>query len=143
MAVSHRSSGAWLISLVLGIITAMVLLWALQMLIHFGQTVADDLRYGRPRTTNVDHLVGHERGKTPSHFTAINLDGQIYIIEIPGGNPGASHLLVGPRLIGDGAELVLVTLSFVGDPQHPDLLIIAAGTQTRFRNTGRTYEPDA
>jgi hypothetical protein len=113
------------------------------MLIHFGQTVADDLRYGRPRTTNVDHFVGHEANHVPSHFTALNLGGQIYVIEIPGGNPSSSRLLVGPRLIGGGADLAPVTLSFVGDSQHPDLLIEAGGIQTRFRNTGSTYEPGA
>ncbi len=139
---AHRAALVWWIYLVLGMITAMGLLWALQTLIHFGQTTADDLRYGRPRTTHVDHFVGHETGKTPSHFVAMNLNGAIYIIEMPGGNPSSSRLLVGPHLKGEGAELAPVTLSFVGDQEHPDLLIETGGIQVRFRNNGSAYEAE-
>src|SRR5437764_672684 len=95
--------GIWLIYLVLGMLMAMVLLWLGQTVFVWSQQTLDDLRYGRPRTTNIDHIVGHETGKTVTHFTALNLDGQIYVLEIPGGTPRNSHLLVGPHLYGPGS----------------------------------------
>jgi hypothetical protein len=133
--------GAWLIYLVIGMLMMMLLLWVGQFVWNWGNTVVDDVRYGRPRTTNVDQFVGHETGKTPSHFVALNLDGQVYVLEIPGGKASASHLLVGPHLIGPGADLAPVSLSFPGNPHQPDLLITVDGIQTRFHNTGTAYTP--
>lgn len=140
---SHRSKvqGIWLIHLVLGMMIAMVLLWLGQTVFTWSQQSIDDLRYGRPRTTQVDHIVGHEKSLTKTHFVAINLEGQVYIIEMPGGSPGTSRLLVGPHLIGPGADLAPVSLSFPGDPQHPDLLVTVNGIQVKFHNTGSAYEP--
>src|SRR5262249_40899868 len=109
------ASRRWLIYLVLGMLMAMMLLWLGQMLWSWVGTVSDDIHYGRPRTTQVDHFVGHETGKTPSHFIAVNLGGQVYVIEIPGGSPNSSRLLVGPHLVGQGSDEAPVTLSFVGD----------------------------
>jgi hypothetical protein len=112
------------------------------MLLHWGNTVVDDIHYGRPRTTQIDHFVGHEVDKTPSHFIATNINGQVYIVEIPGGQANNAHLLIGPHLVGEGAELAPISLSFPGDPQHPDLLITVDSIQVRFHNTGSTYAPE-
>jgi hypothetical protein len=131
--------GTWLIHLILGILIAMALLWVGQLIWGWTSTTLDDLRYGRPRTTNVDRFVGHEVNRIPSHFTALNLDGQIYLIEIPGGSPKTSRLLVGPHLYGPGADLAPVTLIFVGDAHKPDLLVVVSNIQVRFHNTGSTY----
>jgi hypothetical protein len=115
-----------LIYVVLGMLATMVLLWLGQIVWNWGSTVSNDIRYGRPRTTNVDHFVGHEvSGNTPTHFTALNLGGQIDVIEIPAGHSNDIRLLVGPRLIGAGSDLAPVTLSFVGDSHTPDLIIEA------------------
>jgi hypothetical protein len=85
--------------------------------------------------------VGHEVGDTLTHFEASNVAGQIYVLEIPGGHPSGSHLLVGPHLIGPGADLAPVQLHFARNPAHPDLLVEVAGTLTRFQNTGTSYVP--
>jgi len=133
---------SWLVYLVLGMLCACLLLWVGQMFLNWANTVYDDIHYGRPRTTQVDHFVGHEVGNTPSHFIATNINGQIYIVEIPGGQPNNSHLLLGPHLVGPGSDLAPVSLSFPGDPQHPDLLITVDGIQVRFHNNGSTYVPE-
>jgi len=138
---TSNARGTWLIYLVLGMLCACVLLWIGQFLWNYATTVSEDLRYGRPRTTNVDHMVGHEHGSIPTHFTALNLNGQVYIIEIPGGQADHSHILVGPRLYGPGSDLAPVTLSFIGDAHHPDLVASIENIQVHFRNTGTTFVP--
>ena len=140
---STRSTRAerWLVYLVAGMVLTLLVLWIGQFLWNWGTTTMDDLRYGRPRTTQVDQFVGHETGSVPSHFVAMNFSGQIYIVEIPGGSAHGSQLLVGPHLFGTGADLAPVTLSFPGDPHRPDLLIVVDGIQARFHNTGTSYVP--
>jgi len=107
-------------------VATLLVLWTLQGLWTWGQMQLDTLRYGYPRTTQVDHAVGH----TLTHFIATNLNGQIYLIEIAGDTPGASRLLLGPRLLGPGVDLAPVKLSFEG----ADVVTVeAAGVVTRFR----------
>ena len=51
------------------------------------QNHQDDVTYGIPRTFQTDAVVGHnDSNSSPSHFIAINLRGQIYVIELPGGD---------------------------------------------------------
>ena len=137
----RKPAQAWLIYVVLGMLMAMVLLWLGEMVVNWAGRISDDLKYGYPRTSQVDHFVGHELGDVPSHFIATNVNGQIYIIEILGGQPNNARLLLGPHLVGEGSDLAPVTLSFVGDPQHPDLLVTTDGIQVHFHNTGSAYAP--
>lgn len=48
----------------------------------------DDITYGMPRTYQTDAVVGHNGDSTahPSHFTAENLKGIIFVVEFPGGD---------------------------------------------------------
>ena len=66
----------------------MLLGWmALNDLGAWWQTHLDDSTYGMPRTFQTDAVVGHnDSNSNPSHFIAINLRGQIYVIELPGGD---------------------------------------------------------
>ena len=112
-----------------------------QVVVPWAMKTADDLHYGYPRTTQEDHYVGHEQTQTPSHFVAMNLQGQITVVELPGGNLRGAQLLVGPRLLGPGADLAPVRLGFVGDGKHPDLEVVVQGVQVRFHNTGKAYVP--
>jgi hypothetical protein len=51
------------------------------------QNHQDDATYGNPRTFQIDAVVGHgDSNSNPSHFIALNLKGDIVVIEIPGGN---------------------------------------------------------
>ena len=99
------------------------------------------LQYGYPRTAQEDHFVGHEQAGIPSHFVAMNVQGQITVVELPGGNLKGAQLLVGPRLLGKGADLAPVRLEFVGEKKHPDLVVTVQSVQVRFHNTGASYRP--
>ena len=86
--------------------------------------------------------MGHElEPHIETHFTALNLKGQVLIFEVPGGDPANTRLLQGPRLVGPGADLAPVTLTFSGDAKHPDLVVTVNGLQVMFRNTGTSYAP--
>jgi hypothetical protein len=51
------------------------------------QGVQDDLTYGKQRHFEINAVVGHgDSPANPSHFTAENNNGQIIVIELPGGN---------------------------------------------------------
>src|SRR5687768_14703607 len=73
----------------------------------------DDVRYGATRTYQVDEVVGHDDGAgTPTHFTALNLNRQVMIIEIPGGDASKTRTLTGPYLFGAGEDKTPVLLRF-------------------------------
>jgi hypothetical protein len=92
----------------------------------WGQRRLDDLRYGFPRATQIDGLVGHdEAGGEPTHVIALNLRGQISILELPGGDPAKTRAIVGPYLVGADGPYVVPHLSLQdvsGDGQL-DLLL--------------------
>ncbi|GHO45903.1 hypothetical protein [Ktedonospora formicarum] len=138
----RKQSRSWSLLIGIGMLCALLITIGTQFLIEWGTTLKDDLQYGRPRTTQVDHFVGHEHNQSiPTHFTAINLNGQVYIFEMPGGDAEHTHLLIGPRLIGPGSDLAPITLTFAGDTHHPNLVVSVNGLQVLFRNTGNFYEP--
>jgi hypothetical protein len=136
-----HQTGHPLVLVGVGMLVTVLLVLVSQVVVPWGMKTADDLHYGYPRTTQEDHDVGHEQGGTPSHFVAMNLQGQITVVELPGGNLKGAQLLVGPRLLGKGADLAPVTLQFVGDSQHPDLVVTVQSVQVRFHNTGTSYRP--
>ena len=60
---------------------------ALNLFGSWWQTHQDDVTYGNPRTYQTDVVVGHnDSAATPTHFIAVNLKGQVIVIELPGGN---------------------------------------------------------
>jgi hypothetical protein len=132
-----------LFSIIIGMFLMFSLVVLGQMLLGWGQTIWDDIHYGRPRTFQTDAFVGHETGTAPSHFIALNLHGQIEIIELPGGDPKQAKIYIGPRIYGPGSDLVPVTLRFV-DPAHthrPDMLILFQNAQVVFHNVQGTFRP--
>src|SRR5437868_12181949 len=66
----------------------MIIGWiAFSALASWWQVTQDDWHYGRPRTFQIDAVVGHnDSAANPSHFIALNLNRHIQIIEIPGGD---------------------------------------------------------
>jgi hypothetical protein len=92
----------------------------------WGQRRVDDLRYGYPRATQVEGFVGHaEQGGAPTHLMALNLHGQVSVVELPGGDAGQVRSFEGPYLVGaDGRYVVphLALSDLTGDGQA-DLLL--------------------
>lgn len=122
----------------------MVLLWMLLSAVFGWFTrLFDDLHYGMPRTTQVDAYVGHEAGKTASHFIAENLRGRVLIIELPGGDAQHARIFVGPQISGADADRDLVTLSFVdrNGTHHPDMLVQFGSMQIWYVNEHGTFVP--
>jgi hypothetical protein len=95
-------------------------------IVSWGSVRIDDMRYGRPRTTQLSAVVGHE-GDTgqATHFIAMNLNRQVVVLELPGGDASQVRSLPGPYLFGAGEDLTPVAMSLQdvdGDGQA-DLLL--------------------
>lgn len=126
---------------VASIIVTLLLVLLYQQVANIVTTTLDDQRYGRPRTFQADAFVGHERGNTPSHFIALNLQGHIEIIELPGGHPTDVHEYSVPQqLFGPNSDLVPPTLQFVNTnrPGIKDMILRAGDIQVHFTNDPTT-----
>ena len=127
-----------------GMLATLALIVVLSIVTSWFTTTLDDLRYGRPRTFQIDSYVGHnEAPGMPSHFLAVNLHGRIEIIELPGGDASHARIYIGPQLYGSDAELIPVTLSFIdvnGD-HKPDMIINFQGTHVVFINDQGGFRP--
>jgi hypothetical protein len=91
----------------------------------WGQRRVDDLRYGYPRTTQIEGFVGHAEKGAPTHLMALNLHGQVSVLEIPGGDATQVRSFGGPYLVGaDGRYVVphLALRDLTADGQD-DLLL--------------------
>ena len=125
-----------------GLCLALGLWVGISQAINWGTNEINTLKYGYPRTFQMDAVLGHnDLAAHPSHLTAINLHGQILIIEIPGGDATHSRIYVGPQLLGANSDLIPITLQLI-DPGHtgkPDLVIDAAGLQSILVNTGSGF----
>jgi hypothetical protein len=123
----------------------MLALWTLlTMAISWGNTTMDTIRYGYPRTFQIDQFVGHnESGTIPSHFIAINFHGRIEVIEFPGGDASHARIFLGPQLYTQGSDLAPVTLKFldVNSDHRPDMLLEFEGSQAVFINDQGTFRP--
>ena len=124
---------------------AMLALWVLgTMLVNWWNVTQDDWHYGRPRTYQVDTVVGHNDSPTNlSHFIAMNLNRHIVIIEIPGGNVSKSVVFSGPTLLGPGQDLTPVTLTFkdVNGDGHLDMVVNVQDSHFVFLNKNGTFVP--
>lgn len=137
-----RRSVHWLFPIGLTI-TAMLVVYSLSMwVVTTWQAHSLDSLYGMPRTYQLDAVVGHhDSAAHPSHFIFENLQGHVFILEIPGGDVTHARIYNGPVLFGPDAATVPVTGRFVDSQKlgHPDLLILI-GTQTLlYQNDGTQF----
>jgi len=124
---------------------AMLALWVVgSSALAWGLARYDDLRYGNPRTFQVDAIVGHGDDTThPSHFIAVNLHRHIVVVEFMAGNPAKAISYSGPYLFDQGGELTPVTLEFrdVTGDSKPDMLIHIQDQTIVFINDGTKFRP--
>lgn len=136
------NSGRVLIVVGLSLLVMLLGFMALSWLGNWWTTTTNDWTYGRPRTFQTDHVVGHhDSPQHPSHFIALNLDRHVVVIELPGEDASKALTYLGPVLLGDGQDLLPVTLSFEdrnGDGK-PDLDIHLGDQVIVFLNDGTKF----
>jgi hypothetical protein len=94
------------------ILAAIAIYVVISLFIGKAHVLIDDLRYGRPRTTQLDAFVGHEEASgQATHLMAINLNRQATVIELPGGDPAKARTITGPYLFGADEDLTPLLLS--------------------------------
>ena len=133
-----------LLLLGLGMIVMLVLWMLLTLAVNWWNMTWDDIHYGRPRTFQVDAVVGqHDSAASPSHFIALNLNGRLEVIEFPGGDASKARIYIGPQLYGSGDNLIPVTLSFVdvNGNHHPDMILHFQDTRLVYINENGGFRP--
>ncbi len=126
----------------LGAVALLVAYLAVSTAAAFVGNKLDDMSYGETRTTHTEAYVGHgETDGNPTHFTAINLHGQIVVVEFPGGDASKAMVITGPYLFGAGEDKTPVNLKVadINGDAKPDLLITAKGAQTAYINDGGAF----
>ena len=104
--------------------------------------VVDDLRYGRPRIDRLEAYVQHgEVPGRPTYLMAMNLNRQVTIIEIPGGDASKTRTFPGPYLFGANEDLTPVTLNLrdMDSDGVPDLLVDVRREQIVYLNRDGTF----
>ena len=100
--------------------------------------------YGYPRTYQLDAVVGHgDSAEHSSHFIFLNLNGQVVVVEFPGGNLAKAIVYKGVTLLGVNPSYVPVTGSFAdmnGDGK-PDMVISYEGNTQVWLNNGSKFVP--
>ncbi len=133
----------WLVYVGVGMIAALALWVTASTLLAWGSNKYNDIVYGNPRTFQTDAVVGHNNDSNlhPSHFIALNLHGQVIIIELPAGDPTKSIDYIGPSLIAVGDEKIPITLTFgqVNGDKKVDMIVHIQDKVVYFCNNGTKF----
>jgi hypothetical protein len=133
----------WMLYVGVGMLAALALWATASSLLAWGTSKYDDFVYGNPRFYQTDYVVDHNGDSKahPSHFIALNLHGQVLVIELPAGDPTKSIDYIGPALIASGDELIPITLTFsdVNKDNKPDMIIHIEDKEVYFCNNGTKF----
>ena len=133
-----------LIAVIVGMLFMAALFLMMNTLSSWWQIHQDDVTYGRPRTFQVDAVVGHNDSvSNPSHFIFINLNRHVVIIELPGGDTTHARIYNGPTLFGNGQDLTPVTAVFkdVNGDGKIDMIVLIQDQRLVFINDGTQFVP--
>ncbi len=135
----------WLLYVGVGMVAALALWVVGSALVAWGSAKYNDIAYGNPRTFQTNAVVGHggDSPQHPSHFIALNLSGQVIIIELRAGNPANSINYTGPHFYETDGNLIPITLEFrdVNHDGKPDMLIYFQDNVIVFLNNGTQFIP--
>ena len=140
----RRSRRFTLIALIVGMLVMAVLALAFSALGSWWRIHQDDMTYGRPRTFQMDAVVGHsDSASNPSHFIFINLNRHVEIIELPGGDATHARIYNGPTLFGDGQDLTPVTAEFrdMNGDGKLDMIVHIQDQRLVYINDGTQFRP--
>lgn len=133
----------WLVYIGVGMIAALALWVTASSLLAWGTQKYNDILYGNPRIFQTDAVVGHNHDSLvhPSHFIALNLHGQVIIVELPAGDPTKSIDYIGPALVAVGDEKIPITLSFadVNSDKKVDMVVHIQDKVVHFCNNGTKF----
>jgi hypothetical protein len=136
--------GKPLIAALMGMLLTTLLIISFSAIGNWWQIHQDDVTYGRPRTFQIDAVVGHnDSPANPSHFIFMNLNRHVIIIELPGGDASHARIYSGPTLFGDGQDLTPVTAEFkdVNGDGKPDMIVMIQSQRLVYINTGTAFRP--
>lgn len=121
----------------LGLLTIMLLWTGISQLLAWGDNEWNNLRYGYPRTFQIDAVIGNGDSQThPSHLLALNLSGEIILEVFPAGDASHAKDYILTTLAGPSSDLTPVTLRLI-DPLHtgkPDLVVTVGSIQSIMMN---------
>lgn len=133
-----------LLAIILGMLVMAALAVTFSTLGSWWKIHQDDATYGRPRTFQVDAVVGHnDSADHPSHFIFLNLNRHVEIIELPGGDSSHARIYNGPTLFGDGQDLTPITGEFrdVNGDGKLDMIVHIQDQRLVYINDGTQFRP--
>ena len=133
-----------LMAVIAGMVGMAILAYGLSVFGAWWQVHTDDVTYGRPRTFQMDAVVGHmDSAANPTHFIFLNLNRHVVIIELPGGDASHAVIYTGPTLFGDGQDLTPITgeVRDVNGDGKLDLIVHIQDQRLVFINDGTKFRP--
>ena len=125
-------------------LAAVALYLVVSALVTWTQIKLDDMAYGNPRTTHLDAVVGAGDSEAqPTHFIAMNLNRQVSVIELPGGDLSKAVAINGPYLFGDGENLTPIKMRVedINGDGKPDLLLTVKNEELAYINDKANFRP--
>jgi hypothetical protein len=139
----HRAASP-LLTLLAYTLAFLALIVLIQAALTWAQRRLDDWLYGYPRTTSLDAFVGHSEAQAlPTHLRAVNLHGQVAVVEFPGGDVARTTVLSAPQLVGRDAPYVVPKLALrdMNGDGHVDLLLTLRGETVVYLNRDGSFQP--
>jgi hypothetical protein len=143
-SIGRHIRGVPLVAGLLGMVVAVTLILSFSAISNWWQIHQNDMTYGRPRTFQINAVVGHnDSPANPSHFIFINLNRHVVIIELPGGDASHARIYSGPTLFGNGEDLTPVTAEFkdVNGDGKPDMIVMIQDQRLVYINDGTEFRP--